>query len=207
LAYTAGFGTLVKHPERLARHQTTVLAKTDTPFGLQIVYSNDTGRTYDSIWQMASPNWASINLHLGTKLTGPVNKSMAQPAKSLGLWRTGLHDLWNVAGLASHDGLPYVTSHYGYAMSSWYLVHAFSGQQADLPKGTLSFNPVLSPPYKLPVLLPGVLGTVEAALSGGSTRYTFDLRFGKLHLQTLTVGETAYPGHVEVKPGSPAVWS
>jgi hypothetical protein len=51
-----------------------------------------------------------------------------------------INDQWNTAGIASDEGQPYITSHYGFHMVEWHLILALSGQQADLPKGTLSFS-------------------------------------------------------------------
>jgi non-lysosomal glucosylceramidase len=59
--------------------------------------------------QGASPNWASINIRHGFM---GVEEALAQPEKSLGLWRDGLHDLWNICGL-SQNGQSWITSHYG----------------------------------------------------------------------------------------------
>ena len=42
-------------------------------------------------------------------------------------WRTGLNEIWNVAGILSSGnytdrGAPWATSHYGYYMSSWHII-------------------------------------------------------------------------------------
>lgn len=119
LAYSSGLGDLLLNPQRLDQHNNATAHYNDSPFGFII----QTGRYPpsdwhdNSLWQMASPNWGSLMLHRGAD----VDLALSQPAKSLGLWRDGLHDLWNVAGVAGgvglpQYGLPYITSHYGYAM-------------------------------------------------------------------------------------------
>ncbi len=56
--------------------------------------------------------------------------------ESFDQWRTELNEIWNVAGIlssgnytnypgvsyTSDDTLPYITSHYGYYMSSWHII-------------------------------------------------------------------------------------
>ena len=112
---------------------------------------------------MANPNWATLNIHLGQDV--PTAISVAN--KTLNRWRQDVNDLWNVAGVSGGlgygaEGQSYLTSHYGYFMSSWHMVFALSGQQANLPQGTLTFNPpTTEQDWSYPILLPGVLGVVS----------------------------------------------
>merc|ERR1711998_131027 len=111
--------------------------------------------------------------------------ALEQPKKSLTNWRDGLKDLWNVAGIADQSsGLPSITSHYGYFMTAWHLPLAISGQQADLPKGTLAFTPKIASPYSLPLLLPGVSGLLR---SPKDLSYEVELTVGSLELASLEV--------------------
>lgn len=107
----------------------------------------------------------------------------------------------------SLSGLPYVTSHYGFHMVLWHITLALSGQDANLPAGSLSFEPKLSPPYNLPVLLPGVLGSLSAVPQDHAVCYTLSLAFGQLTLQHLAVGSDVCPDNpVVIKPGTPVTW-
>ena len=51
--------------------------------------------------------------------------------QTLGWWRDGLRDMWNVAalhgGIGYHEeGQPLANSHYGYHMVAWHLLFALS---------------------------------------------------------------------------------
>ena len=94
--------------------------------------------------------------------------AIAVAKKTLDDVRSNINDQWNVAGINGGlgygaEGLPYFTSHYGYFMSSWHLVMALSGQNANMTAKTLTFKPKLNLPYALPVILPGAWGQVEAS--------------------------------------------
>ena len=57
--------------------------------------------------------------------------------KALNIWRDTLHDTWNVAGIMGGigygaDGLPYITSHYGFYMSAWYIAPGGSGYSTKI---------------------------------------------------------------------------
>jgi hypothetical protein len=88
-------------------------------------------------------------------------------------------------------------------MVAWHIPIAISGQQADLPKRSLTFSPKVKPPFVLPVFMPGVLGTLTAG-SGGS--YTLALTVGQLDLDVLAVADQAVPGKVHVAVGKPVTW-
>ena len=161
-------------------------------------------RTGRAVWQGGSPNWAYLNI-VGDRNVSflPVDEALAQPAKSLGLWRSGLNDLWNICGL-SQDGQSWITSHYGFAMTAWHLPYALSGQNANLPKGSLTFSPKIdtTSAWTLPFFLPGVLGTIGA--DGGG--YFITVMFGSLELAHLAVDGAAYPGKVVVAAGQTIAW-
>lgn len=50
----------------------------------------------------ASPNWATLNLHLGS-LGVPVQDALSQAEKALNNWRESVRDQWTVAGITTSD--------------------------------------------------------------------------------------------------------
>jgi len=206
LAYTNGLGSLVLQPSRLQAHLQTEAEWNDSPFGL-VVESTGYGKSLShGVWQMGSPDWAVLNIHLGGI---SIDEALAQPMKSLENWRTRMKDLWNIAGVADQNtGLASVTSHYGYFMTAWHIPLALSGQKANLPEGTLSFDPKLKAPWKLPVFLAGVTGSISS--SEGSC-VVLELRVGTLQLKSLQVSNhpCQVPGHkgpVKLQAGKPVTW-
>ena len=125
------------------------------------------------------------------------------------------HDQWNVPGIIGGigygaDGQSYVTSHYGYYMSSWHVVMGLSGQRGNVTEKSLTFTPRLDPPYILPVILPAVWGYLQADInrSDASVSYTVGLEFGSLELSYLAVVECKYPtSSITVKPSGFVTWS
>lgn len=107
LAYSTGLGLLLENETQVTQHLATEALWADTPHGL-VVETNGPVQSGD-IWQGGSPNWATLNIHTGMD---PAT-ALAQPEKSLGLWNRVLNDQWNTAGIASPDGQPWITSHYG----------------------------------------------------------------------------------------------
>ena len=93
-------------------------------------------------------------------------------------------------------------------MVEWHLPLAISGQDANLPASSLTFAPKVPVPYRLPVLLPGVVGQISAsAAEDGAMQFTLTLAFGELTLDHLAVNGSAYPsGPVTIRPGAPATW-
>ncbi|ESO93556.1 hypothetical protein LOTGIDRAFT_161662 [Lottia gigantea] len=210
LAHSVGLGDLVDRT-KISKHLTAELDYNDTPYGMMV----QTGRypypgpsQDNAIWMMGNPNWASTQIRLGTD----VDEALGVAKKTLDRMRTILNDLWNVPGILGGigygaDGQPFITSHYGYYMSSWHLILALSGQQANLPDGILTFEPKSQPPFNFPVMLPGVLGVVTARVGQDSTvTYAIKLSFGELSLQQLKVGESTYPGSVSIKTGQEISW-
>ena len=88
---------------------------------------------------------------------------------------------------------------------NFYLLPALSGQQTDLPHGSLTFDPVYAPPYSLPVLLQGVEGPLTCAAAG--TR-TVALALGRLQLPAggLAVAGVPYPHAVALGAGQSVSW-
>ena len=87
---------------------------------------------------------------------------------------------------------------------AWHIPLAISGQQANLPNGTLSFAPKLKAPYSLPVVLPGVFGSLSSPSTG---RYALRLTVGALTLTSLSVDGNTAPGPVHLTADSgPVQW-
>ena len=211
LADTLGLGPLAPHDQVLA-HLRHVNKTNGTPFGFLV----QTGRypypgpaQDNAVWMMANPNWASLALWRGMAAEDAL--PVAQVA--LGRWREEpLNDLWNVAGVMGGlgygaEGMPYITSHYGYYMSSWHLVFALSGQFFDAPSGSLAFAPKVTPPFSLPVLIPRTVASIAATADGS---FTLRVRAGEpLRLSAVRVGEVAAPASVVpavLDPGQSITW-
>ena len=131
--------------------------------------------------------------------------------KAYGRWSSVFHDIWNVPGILGGigygaDGQSFITSHYGYYMSSWHLVMGLSGQRANVPEKSLTFTPRLDPPYSLPVILSAVWGSLQADVNNvnASISYTLSLEFGSLELSYLAVLGCKYP--TTVKLSSSVTW-
>jgi len=211
LAYSAGLGFILPDEAKARSHLAAERRINESPFGFLLM----TGRypypgpwTDNAVWMMANPNWATLNIQLATTQQ-QVQDALDVEKQTIDWWRSELHDLWNVAGITGGlgygaEGQPYITSHYGYFMSFWHTIFALSGQQANLPEGVMSFRPQLQAPFELPVVLPGVLGTLSMQ-SGSSFRIT--LNFGSLQLKQLQLvtldGQTILCSQVNLKTGTP----
>jgi non-lysosomal glucosylceramidase len=164
LSDTLGLGTLHRTDDMVRSHLDVVLLENDTPYGLLAMTGrhpypgpNPRGNDADnSVWMMANPNWSTLSLWRG----GDIDKALAVAETTFSWWRDGLKDMWNV--VAIHGGLgynlegqPLANSHYGYHMVAWHMLFALSGQQYSAPEATVRLAPRLSPPYELPVLVPG----------------------------------------------------
>ena len=134
-------------------------------------------------------------MHTHTHQLQETDKALEVFTKPFAQWHSVLHDQWNVAGILGGinygaDGMPFITSHYGYYMSSWHVVMALTGQKANMTdhERSLTFAPRLDPPYSLPVHLPAVWGYLKADLNiNSSIRIEFGLEFGSLNLTYLAV--------------------
>ena len=132
--------------------------------------------------------------------------------KAYGHWSSVFHDQWNVPGVVGGigygaNGESYITSHYGFYMSSWHLVMGLSGQLANVTEKSLTFAPRLDPPYSLPVILPAVWGYLQADIDNASVLYTVGLEFGSLELSYLAVLGCKYPtSPTTLKPSGSITW-
>ena len=195
LAYMTGLGDLVDVEKILAQMEREA-EWNDSPWGIYALSDEygedffDLGNYGNGVWQMATGDWSALNLRLNQEMS--FEESMSQVKKSIGGWREGVNDLWNVAGIAEQaNGLPTITSHYGYWMTMWHVVFAASKQDIDMVEGVIAFEPVVEPPYKLPVLLAGTLGVLSSNDDG--TSFEFSVTAGKdITLKELRVGDVVY---------------
>ncbi len=116
------------------------------------------------------------------------------------------------------DGLPHITSHYGYYMSSWHIIMALSGQHVDLSEKIITFAPKLKPPFKIPFLFLrcGGISSDLAPLNVSRPEelyvfYTLALSFGSVDTELLAVGSckfemAANEVTVNITAGSVAKW-
>ena len=200
LADSVGLGSLIDE-QKMKLHLETEVLWNDSPFGLRVEsHAGVSTGSGEAVWQGASPNWAAINIRHGFL---DVETALLQPKKSLGLWRDGLRDFWNICGL-SQNGQSWITSHYGFAMTAWHLPYAISGQVANLPNGSLTFDPKLvQSHWVLPYYLPGVLGNIKRTADGV---LSLDVKVGVLELQHLSISGIEFPGTVSLKAGHNVTW-
>ena len=223
LAYSAGLGTLVSSEEKLKSHLAAELATNCAhAVGENLVAGCDkagivilTGRptpgvTDWQIWEGGAPNHATVAIRSGE---APAT-ALENFRKSATSWSERVNDQWNTAGIKDTDGYPTVTSHYGFHMVSWHVPLAISGQLADLSSPaarSLTFAPAVSAPFSLPLMLPGVLGTVSAKQDPGSNpptcTYVVALTIGALELDTLSVHGAKATGATTslIAGGAPAI--
>ena len=153
----------------------------DTPYGLKVM--DEEGRDTDAlsgmlfkenkmkprdelIWEAGSLDWAALNIYLG----GDVDESLGMAKKIFKKWQEQLNDQWDIRDLSTAwNGEPYCNSHYSRQLILWAIPLAISGQQYSASDGTLSFDPVVSAPAELPVMLPGFAGILK--LTDGKNDY------------------------------------
>lgn len=217
IAHSLGLGLMWDGPPAdFASHLALEESANGNDFGLVVLTGRDTAEPFASIdeteWGMAAPTWSYIGL-AGAGLG--VDEALAVPQRFFDNVRLRLRDQWNLAGLYSganwtqystnDDGQAWCTNHYGMALTHFYIHLALSGQQVNLPRGTLSFLPRYSEPFSLPLLLAGATGTVSAAADG---TYTVALAFGSLTLPAggLSVNGRAYASAVSLVRGQSVSW-
>jgi non-lysosomal glucosylceramidase len=176
---------------------------------------------FGTIWNGGAPDWSYLALALMPTGFSPVGNdttaALAVAARTLDNYRSRLNNMWDIAALNTAsgwggellDGMPYDVSHYGFVMTTFFLVTALSGQQTDLAAGTLSFAPAYPCPFNLPVVSAGLEGTLSCALGApmGGT-YTLALAFGTLSLPAggLSANGRTYPGAVALAAGQAVSW-
>jgi len=90
-------------------------------------------------------------------------------------------------------------------LTDFYLLYSMSGQQLDLPLGTLSFAPLAACPLSLPFVAMGREGTFSCDATG---KFTLALAFGELELPAggLSANGRAYAGAVSLAGGQSVSW-
>ena len=169
----------------------------------------------DAVWMGAAPTWSCLALALGAAgpAGGNVTAALEPTRWELENYRTRLMSLWDLTGLSTTNdwgsdaanGQPFCTSHYGFMLTDYYLMYALSGQQTNLPAGTLTFAPVYACPFNLPFGLVGGEGTLSCDAVG---THTLSLAFGTLTLPTggLSVNGKAYDQAVDLVGGQEVSW-
>jgi hypothetical protein len=212
--------------EQLAAHLNAEMAHNFDAHGFRVI----TGRVTpppggqhpddDTLWMQAGPDWSALALQLdpGVSPAGANVTAALDPARrQLENWRSRLRSLWNIAGLTTLSSnvsdsdptdvsaFPYITSHYAFEMVDFYLLSALSGQQTNLPAGTLSFAPRLACPLQLPMHAAALSGTIACDAAG---TWTLAVAFGALQLPAggLSAGGRAYAGAVDLGPGGSVSW-
>jgi hypothetical protein len=170
----------------------------------------------DTQWLGGGPTWSYVGLALGEAASGlTIDEALEPTRRTIENHRTRLADWWNLVGLTAGPdwpmpGYPWITSHYGFALPTWYLPYILSGQKSDIAHGSLTFGPLYQVPFVLPLLLPGTTGTVAAEAAGAAgTKFTVSLAFGTLSLPAggLVVNSVAYPHAFALAAGESISWS
>ena len=216
LAYSAGLGTLVSSEAKLRQHlhaqlatncahaEGAALAPGCANAGMVTLTGRaKLGPTDWQIWEGIPPNHASLSIHTGQDPATALENFHSSATS----WSERTNDQWNTAGIKDSDGYPTVTSHYGFHMVSWHVPLAISGQLADLSNSnnrTLTFAPAVSAPYTLPILLPGILGTVASPSVG---KFIVQLSVGDLKLHVLAVDGHRAPDDIHLQVGAPVTWN
>ena len=143
-------------------------------------------------------------------------KALSQAKKAIDHVRSTLNDTWNFHGLYSGagyglDGLPWCTSHYTFHMVMWHIPFALSGQYFSAPNATLTFEPRIRCPYKLPFYTPFAVGTLRGVVVQGKhgEKKMFELlsTSGELFLRKLEVSGVRYPqSTITIKEGRTVTW-
>jgi len=168
----------------------------------------------DVIWMGAAPDWSYLQIALNASTSVLDLVSALSPVEmELVNYRDRLRDMWNIVGIISPSdwgvdesvhGAPFVTSHYGFVMPDYFLLPLFSGQQTNIPRGTLSFSPVYPCPFNLPLLIANCTGIVSCT----NNEYMVSISFGSLSLPAggLSVNGRAYPKAVSLVAGGSITW-
>ena len=138
-----------------------------------------------------------------------------QAEKAIDHVRSSLNDEWNFHGLYSGagyglDGLPWCTSHYTFHMVLWHIPFAISGQFFSAPNATLTFDPKLPCPYKVPFYTSFATGTLQCTPIERNNQEAMKFKImstsGDLYLQYLEVSGFRYPTAVRLKQDKLVTW-
>jgi non-lysosomal glucosylceramidase len=174
----------------------------------------------DVVWEGAGPTNSFLNVALDQVQFPDLSLSLDGVRRSTDNFRLRLKDIWNLVGITTSNdwappsnstdtfinGMPYVTSHYGFLLPNYYIILALSGQQTNIPNGTLSFNPRIPAPLSLPFVMANTLGTFSVDATG--TNHTLTLSFGSLYLPAngLSISGSNYPNPVSLSEGQSISW-
>ena len=167
----------------------------------------------DVVWLGGGPTWSYMALAAGL----PVDEALRPTMLSVQNFRSRLNDWWNLVGITTsgdwgsnntQNGMPYVTSHYGFLLPNYHLFYALTGQMTNIPGGSLTFAPKYACPYTLPLLLAATTGTFSCAGTDAAPSYTVTLMFGSLTLPAngLVISGSAYPHAVSLSAGQSVSW-
>jgi hypothetical protein len=178
----------------------------------------------DSIWMSGPPTISYINLAITSATATPSAAEFVtaiEPFYRMSEnFRSRLRDQWNLRALTHTDGsvapaeterplelgAPREQGHYGFMLTDLFLLPLISGQVVDMPHGKLSFTPMYSPPFTLPMLISNCEGTITATTAGN---YTLAVNFGSLKLpaEGLAVNGVRYKKAVQLTEGQSISWS
>jgi hypothetical protein len=169
----------------------------------------------DTVWMGSASTWSCLSLALGSNGPSAGNVTLAlEPSRiELENYRQRLKSMWDLTGLSTtadwgtedQNGQPFVTSHYGFMLTDYYLLYTLSGQKIDISSGTLSFAPLYPCPFSLPFLALGREGTISCV---NTNTYTLALAFGDLQLPSggLSISGKVYPNAVSLSGGQSVSW-
>ena len=169
----------------------------------------------DAVWMGAAPTWSCLALQLGADgpAGGNVTAALEPTRWELENYRSRLRMMWDLTGLSTtsdwgsddDNGQPFCTSHYGFMLTDYYLIYALSGQQLNVPAGTLSFAPLAACPLSMPFAAMGREGTISC---DASNKFTLALAFGSLELPAggLSANGRAYAQAVSLVGGQSVSW-
>ena len=172
LAYSLGYGELV-NKTRIKLHLQKVAVANDDPSGLKILTGRKTGNTptEGDVWMMAPADHSTLLVRLGEDF----DSAIVAAERTYKTVIDTTKDVWKTCGVlkgneTEEGGMCSLTTHYGYYMTIWHTMLAMTGQTADLYNThTVDFQPVLTPPFRLPFMLPSVTGVVSSVVNQDNT--------------------------------------
>ena len=205
--------------EMLASHLPVELSGNLNRFGMRAMSDPSAAPTGNANWMNSPATYSFLTLTLlrdgAMPPTAAAIAAALDPVERVAEnYRSRLSDLWNLHGLTTGEnagdseneaGQPFITSHYGFFLTNFYLISALSGQVTDLIGRQLSFAPLYACPFNVPMLLAGRTGTVSCDAEGV---FTVALAFGSLQLPAggLSVNGRAYPRAVSLEGGEAVTW-
>jgi non-lysosomal glucosylceramidase len=151
------------------------------------------------IWQAASLDWTSLSLYLGND----PNSSLTEAEKIVSNWRDRMRDQWDYTDTTNAwNGDLWCNSHYARQLIFWAIPLALSGQHYYAPEATLTFDPKIPAPAKLPFFTPSAAGALELL---GQEKYRLTIISGNLSVKTLRVDHIVVKNPVSLRSGDSVV--